>query len=479
MKLRKNEKKKLLEIIKRNSTKDMIVDGENKVNSKNLLSYITQINRYLSENKLEKKTIIIQIENRLHTLIFYLAAIFSKTTICPLDPKLPKSRVQKIKKLLNAKKIIKKIKLVKSEKADASLLNLDNHKFLITFSSGTSGEPKGIIHDSNNILGVSFSYSKLAGFNKNTRILHCLPEYYMAGIVNTFFSCVCTAGQVIVINSFSKRTIFDIWHLISKYRVNAVYLIPSIYAMISNFSPANAKQIIKKNKISFFSTSNNLYSNIRKTFFKKYQSKIKSCYGITEMGGPLTNEIKPNLVNDSVGQLINGCKIKIKEINKKKILFFKSEYMCQSLLVNNKTQSIKVDNQGYFNSEDTGFIEKKNIFLTGREKDVLKKGGELIHLKDIENIIIGCDFIIDVAAVGIADELSDEKLNIYLTSKLKTITKKNVDHLVTEIRDNMYKTELPDKIIFIKKMPKTMSGKIIKRELLSMNVSNKIKEVFL
>ena len=153
--------------------------------------------------------------------------------------------------------------------------------------------------------------------------------------------------------------------------------------------------------------------------------------------------------------------------------------MCQSLLVNNKTQSIKVDNQGYFNSEDTGFIEKKNIFLTGREKDVLKKGGELIHLKDIENIIIGCDFIIDVAAVGIADELSDEKLNIYLTSKLKTITKKNVDHLVTEIRDNMYKTELPDKIIFIKKMPKTMSGKIIKRELLSMNVSNKIKEVFL
>ena len=249
--------------------------------------------------------------------------------------------------------------------------------------------------------------------------------------------------------------------------------------MISNFSPANAKQIIKKNKISFFSTSNNLYSNIRKTFFKKYQSKIKSCYGITEMGGPLTNEIKPNLVNDSVGQLINGCKIKIKEINKKKILFFKSEYMCQSLLVNNKTQSIKVDTQGYFNSEDTGFIEKKNIFLTGREKDVLKKGGELIHLKDIENIIIGCDFIIDVAAVGIADELSDEKLNIYLTSKLKKITKKNVDHLVTEIRDNMYKTELPDKIIFIKKMPKTMSGKIIKRELLSMNVSNKIKEVFL
>ena len=479
MNFEKSKKKKLLEITKKNSKKDLIVSEEIKVNSKNLLSYITQLNKYLSKNKLEGKTIIIQIENRLHTLLFYLAAIFSKTTICPLDPKLPKNRVQKIQKLLNAKKIIKKIKLVKSDKYDDRLLNLDNHKFLITFSSGTSGEPKGIVHDSNNILGISSSYSKLVRYDKNTKILHCLPEYYMAGIINTFFSCLFSGAKVIVINSFSKRTIFDIWHLILKYKINVVYLIPSIYAMISNFSPTNARQIIKKNNISFFSTSNNLYPNIRKTFFKRFQSKIKSCYGITEMGGPLTNEIKANIDNDSVGKLINGCKIKIKKINNKNVLFFKSKYICKSLLVNNKAQKIKIDSQGYFNSEDTGFIKKNNLILTGREKDILKKGGELIHLKDIENTIIGCDFITEVAAVGVADELSDEKLNIYLTTKLKKITKRHIDYLVNEIRDKLYKTELPDKIVFIKKMPKTISGKIIKRELLSINVSNKIKEVFL
>ena len=197
------------------------------------------------------------------------------------------------------------------------------------------------------------------------------------------------------------------------------------------------------------------------------------------MGGPLNNEMKANIDNDSVGKLINGCKIKIKKINNKNVLFFKSKYICKSLLVNNKAQKIKIDSQGYFNSEDTGFIKKNNLILTGREKDILKKGGELIHLKDIENTIIGCDFITEVAAVGVADELSDEKLNIYLTTKLKKITKRHIDYLVNEIRDKLYKTELPDKIVFIKKMPKTISGKIIKRELLSINVSNKIKEVFL
>ena len=474
-----DQKIKFLKFLRKNSKKDLIISSKNKINSKNLLSYITQINTYLSKNKLENETIIIQIENRFDAFLFYLAAIFSKTTICPLDPMLPKSRVQKIKKLINAKKIIKKISLKKDKDANVGLLNFNNHKFLITFSSGTSGEPKGIIHSSNNIIGISFSYSKLAGFNNNTKILHCLPEYYMAGIINAFFACLCATGQVVVINSFSKSTIFNMWPLISKYAVNVVYLIPSIYSMMSNFSPTNALKIVKNNKINFYSTSNSLYPNIRKTFFKKFKKKIKSCYGITEMGGPLTNETKSNLEHDSAGKLINGCKVKIKEVNKKKVLFFKSKYKCNSLLINNSIKNIKIDKHGYFNSEDTGFINNNNIILTGRVKDILKKGGELIHLKDIENIIIDCEFIDEVAAVSISDDLSDEKLNLYLLSKPQKITKKNIDYLVNKIRKNMYKTELPDKIIFVKKMPKTLSGKIIKRNLLNINAKNKIKEIFL
>ena len=43
----------------------------------------------------------------------------------------------------------------------------------------------------------------------------------------------------------------------------------------------------------------------------------------------------------------------------------------------------------------------------------------------------------------------------------------------------MYKTEKPDKIILIKNMPKTLSGKIIKRKLLSINAKNKIREIVL
>ena len=95
-------KKKFLKIFLKHPNKDCLLYGENNIKYKDLLAYICQINDFLKKKNLEKKTIIIQIENRLHALIFYLAAVFSQTTICPLDPKLPLSRVNSIKKLINA-----------------------------------------------------------------------------------------------------------------------------------------------------------------------------------------------------------------------------------------------------------------------------------------------------------------------------------------------------------------------------------------
>ena len=75
-----------------------------------------------------------------------------------------------------------------------------------------------------------------------------------------------------------------------------------------------------------------------------------------------------------MGKIIKGCKFKIKTIENKKILFFKSTF-CKHLLISDKKRKIKLDNQGYFNSQDTGYIKNRKIILTGREKDILKKVG--------------------------------------------------------------------------------------------------------
>ena len=125
-----NQKKNFLKVIEKNLSKISLIYNGVKLKYVDILSYIIQINKYLVTNSLENKIVITQFKNRLQAFVFYIAVIFSKTTICPLDPKLPQHRVKKIKKLIKARKIIKKINFGKKILSNTSSLNLNNHIFL-------------------------------------------------------------------------------------------------------------------------------------------------------------------------------------------------------------------------------------------------------------------------------------------------------------------------------------------------------------
>ena len=108
LKSNKNQKKELLNIFEKNLNNNIITYKSKRVSYRMLLSYIIQINIVLKKQKLDKKIIITQFDNRFLTLLFYLGAIFSKSSICPLDPNLPAYRLNKIKNSLKVYKVIKR-----------------------------------------------------------------------------------------------------------------------------------------------------------------------------------------------------------------------------------------------------------------------------------------------------------------------------------------------------------------------------------
>ena len=77
----KNYKKSFLNTFIKNVSNIIIINNEKKIDYRQLLSNIIQINKYIRDKNLEKKKIIIQFKDKSLTLIFYLAAIFSNITI--------------------------------------------------------------------------------------------------------------------------------------------------------------------------------------------------------------------------------------------------------------------------------------------------------------------------------------------------------------------------------------------------------------
>ena len=94
--------------------------------------------------------------------------------------------------MYKSKLILKDLKELKLNKTSLNLdsreLNYDDTDCLLINSYGKNGEPTGILFKSSSILGSADSFSKLAKYNNKTVILHCLPMFYMGGILDTFFT---------------------------------------------------------------------------------------------------------------------------------------------------------------------------------------------------------------------------------------------------------------------------------------------------
>ena len=147
--------------------------------------------------------ILILSENSSNYLAFLAACVFGGYVACPVDPTIKSERLENLKKLYKTKTVIKnfnevKINRITLSKNEHNLLNYNDTECLIIASAGSKGESKGILFLSSSIIKSAESFSKLAGYNKKTVILHCLPMFYMGGILDTFFSPIFSGSTIIV-----------------------------------------------------------------------------------------------------------------------------------------------------------------------------------------------------------------------------------------------------------------------------------------
>ena len=121
-----------------------------------------------------------------------MACLLGGYVACPINSEIDNYRYNQILKIIKPSFVIDNIKKVNIIKTNTKLkeMNISESDFLIIFTSGTTGLSKGILFDSKKFLLSAKSFAELTEYNENTIVYHCLPMFYMAGILNTFFSCI-------------------------------------------------------------------------------------------------------------------------------------------------------------------------------------------------------------------------------------------------------------------------------------------------
>ena len=472
-------KKKFENIFKIYSKRIFIIDSRGiKISYKQFYESVLKTILILKKKGCKKNTkIIILDENSVNYLIILVACIFGGFVACPLDPTIKKERIKKIKKLYKSKLILKDLKELKLNKTSLNLdsreLNYDDTDCLLINSYGKNGEPTGILFKSSSILGSADSFSKLAKYNNKTVILHCLPMFYMGGILDTFFSPLISGSKIIVAEKFTVLNAKNFWTLPIQHKCNTLFLTPSIIALMTTIFRNSNKTTLNHVSTykSIFATGSILYPEVRKKFFKIFKKRISSCYGSTEIGGPLC--IQKNRASFKKNFCVGGHskEVKIKEKagygRDFNYIFVKTPYFMKGYLTS-KGLIRPIDKKGYFNTGDLGYYYKKTLFIKDTNRAIIKKGGELISLNLIEKTALQLKSIKNVFAIGKTDFYAGQEIFLFVSLKKGINKERALKKINLILKNNLRPVEVPKKILFLDKINLVSERKKNKDQLIKL-----------
>ncbi|RIB19754.1 hypothetical protein C2G38_2180996 [Gigaspora rosea] len=354
----------------------------------------------------------------------------------------------------------------------------------LIYSSGTTGKPKGIERTHTNVVAhlaqtIVADY-KLGSHNTIIGVTKFYQGYAMFNIIHAPLIHGATA---IILSSFSIETFCE---SIQKYKINYIFAVPSTILKLINEPLAQQFDLSSVDLV--ISAAASLSDNLEKKFYKIFKIPIWQTYGLTETSSILRHS--PDTIKDavpgSIGFLLPNMKAKILSEDGRELgynepgeLWVHGPNIMKGYLNNKEATDAVIDKDGFFNTGDIVFADEQgNYFIVDRKKELIQYNGFQVSPSELESILLTHDAVSDAAVIGFySEEEATEIPTAFVTIKNGY---EQSQALVNEIQFFVdekvasYK-KLRGGVLFIDKIPKNESGKILRR-LLREKLKNDIKE---
>lgn len=401
-------------------------------------------------NSREKVALIV--ENKIEFLICLIAMLQKRVIAVLVNRKIPSTKLMKMLSSINCSKIIfaddfdsdldrlkfntfRITELVDFNSAITSNFKIKPITFsqdaTIIFSSGSSGNPKPVLHTFGNHYFSALGSNENIPFKKKNRWLLSLPLYHVSGLSIIFRSLI--SGGTIVIPDQK----LDLVANITKFSVTHLSLVPTqLLQLIKNKSSLN----ILKNLQEILIGGGYVPSGLIK-FCIKNELPIFTTYGSTEM----TSQITTTSLNDNPkklstsGRLLNYRKMKIEEDGE---ISVKGETLFKGYLANeNLIQPFNAD--GWFQTGDLGKLDNAGyLTVFGRKDNMFISGGENIYPEEIEKYLLNLKEIENAMVIDIPDKIYGTSPAAFIKFyPNEFLSKKNLKNYLSK---HLIKFKIPD-----------------------------------
>lgn len=328
------------------------------------------------------------------------------------------------------------------------------------YSSGTTGNQKGVLYSHDNIYHLIKSICSGFRFTSKTKQLAFLPFGHTASINYNIFPAFFCGSPLYVSKGFEEiRDRF--FSIIAKYKINYTETVPTVLFMLLKL-----KQDISGLDLSSLPYlgcgSSTLPIETQNAFYKTYGLKVANLYGLSETGpSHFDDPTEPGWEPGSIGRTldVNQCKIS----NDGEILL-KGKAVFVGYFQNEKLYK-EVVQDGWFATGDLGHEKDGKFYFDDRKKDLIIKSGINILPSEVEEIIYKCEDVKECVVFGKVDSIHGETVAAAVVPKSDIPSDVLTIRIKQVCKQHLSNYKIPSIIHVISEIPKTHSGKLLRKKI--------------
>jgi long-chain acyl-CoA synthetase len=370
--------------------------------------------------------------------------------------------------------LLKMIENQKTYERDSFRAINDDDTIIIIYTSGTTKKPRGVVISYESIISNGSVFGDMLRLKPGLRFYAILDLAYLGGFYNLMLIPFIHGGSIVLEKTFGPRTVIEFWDRIIKFKVDSLWLVPSILSILLSIdrSDKGAEYCKKYIKVALVGTAP-LPKKLKEEFENKYSVALYENYGMSETFFISTNS--PRLPhNRGVGKIMPGCDVAIVDkdgnkcdMNERGEIAVKTRYVMKRYYKNPvETESMFM--KGRFYTGDIGYTDGDGyLFITDRKKDIIIRGGINISPREIEEVIMEHPRVNEAIVTGVPDKYSGERIVAVVDQKTGLSEKEIKEHC----QHHLAPFKIPEDIYFTKKFPRGVSGKIQKNRAVDMILS--------
>lgn len=350
----------------------------------------------------------------------------------------------------------------------------------LAFTSGTTGQPKGVMHSDNTILAMARAMVKDWSFDQQTTVYSFSPMSHNIGTVGLAVAIAC-GGEFVVHTPFDATRAFD-----RVVETGATFLLGVPTHAIDLLTEVERRGMTKLGRVSAFEVGGSPVPPTLVHGLLRLGITTQNAFGMTENHSfqYTRPDDPPDIIANTCGRPCEGMEIKLwdennpdSEVAQGEIgeLGVRGASLMLGYFDDQATTELSFNREGWFMTGDLARLDAHgNLQIVGRKKDLIIRGGHNIYPVRIEDFAMRYEGVAKAAAFPVSDERLGEKVCLAVISR----NPQPIDpmELLKHLGDQgLSKYDMPEYFLELEGFPLTASGKVLKRRLVEMVLQGELK----